>query len=473
MRAFPFVLASVVALTSCAPADDSIELAEHELVVCGDGPTVEGIDVSQWQSTIDWDAVAASGIRYAIVRIGDGLGHDTQFSRNWPEAQRVGLLRGAYQFFRPSRDVNAQADIVIAAVGVLGPGDLPVTIDVEAPDPGVSPAAYTAAIHTWVDRVTAGTGRAPIVYTGRYYWDPYVATSDFTDLPLWHAQYTSAACPNINDRWSRWAFWQYTSTGSVPGISGNVDRNRWNGTYETLEALAHVALCTPHCEGTTIVDASCGRGDCAAFGAGCAEDGPGARCVFFACPSLGDASVCVDDHTIGSCHDGAITTGDCGAFAAYCGTAGVTPTTARCVSVFCVPSADSVPVAHDVCLPSGQLAHCNDVGLPEDAHDCGAGTMCVGDGAGASCVDPTIPIPMPDAAMSAGDAGPSQRDAAVVPTSDGSMVRDAGTGMSPTGDRSLSGGCSCGVAGRTTPANGGLVVMIAALAAVARRSRRR
>lgn len=225
----------------CAPLEGDVAVSEHEITVCGHGPTVEGIDVSSWQGAIDWDAVGRSGIGFAIVRIGDGTYRDSRFRENWDGAGRVGLLRGAYLFFEPDIDPDVQADIVVAAVGRLGPGDLPVTIDVEAPGPGVSPAEYTRRIHRWVDRVTAGTGREPIVYTGRYYWDPFVASSDFRHLPLWHAQYTSAACPNINDRWSDWTFWQYTSSGSIAGIGGRVDRNRFNGTLAELRAMATVA----------------------------------------------------------------------------------------------------------------------------------------------------------------------------------------------------------------------------------------
>lgn len=230
-----FSLSLFATLAGCA-AD--VGLATGEAVVCGRGPTVEGIDVSVWQGGIDWGAVASDGISFAIVRISDGGYHDRNFAANWEGARAAGLIRGAYQFFEPDQDPVAQADIVIAAVGTLGPNDLPVTCDVEAPGPGVDPGEYTRRLHVWVDRVTAGTGRAPIIYTGRYYWDPFVASSDFTSLPLWHAQYTSASCPNINDRWSDWVFWQYTSTGSVAGIAGNVDRNRFNGTIEELRVLA-------------------------------------------------------------------------------------------------------------------------------------------------------------------------------------------------------------------------------------------
>ncbi len=242
MRRLALVTLALAAAASagCAPLDEAAA-AEGEVTICAHGPTVQGIDVSSWQGSINWDAVAGSGIRFAIVRIGDGTYRDRYFRSNWDDARRVGLIRGAYQFFEPQQDVNTQADIVVAAVGRLGPGDLPVTCDVEAPSPGVSPATYTARIRQWADRVEAGTGRRPIIYTGRYYWDPYVASSYFPNngYALWHAQYTSASCPNINDRWHDWLMWQYTSSGSVPGIGGRVDRNVFNGSLADLTALAN------------------------------------------------------------------------------------------------------------------------------------------------------------------------------------------------------------------------------------------
>jgi GH25 family lysozyme M1 (1,4-beta-N-acetylmuramidase) len=493
-------LAMAATALACAPVDGGYESTVGEVVICGHGPTVEGIDVSSWQSTIDWGSVAGSGIRFAIVRIGDGYGHDSQFAANWEGARANGLIRGAYQFFEPGDDPIRQADIVVAAVGRLGPGDLPVTCDVEAPSPSVSPAEYTSRIHQWADRVAAGTGRQPMIYTGRYYWDPYVASSDFVGLPLWHAQYTSAACPNIDDRWSDWAFWQYTSSGSIPGISGNVDRNRFNGTYEELQALADVALCDAHCEGSVIVDASCGRGDCAAYGSRCVDDALGARCAFYACPDTGDSTVCIDDHTIGNCHDGAISTGDCAAYASRCTATGgparcaffacpdVGDTTVclpdghtlgtchdgaistgdcaaygalcsstgadgamvagHCASVFCVAAAGDTPVAHDTCLPNGQLVHCTDTGGLENAHDCAAGSTCVQTGTTGTCFDPSAPPP--DAGMGSsmggghadagttmhvGDGGVLHGDAAAPPMRTGMQI-SGGCSVSPTGSRS-------------------------------------
>ncbi len=515
------LLALTVTALACAPPDASYESTASEITVCGHGPTVEGIDVSSWQGGIDWHAVASSGIRFAIVRIGDGYGGDAQFAANWEGTRANGLIRGAYQYFEPGDDPIRQADIVVAAVGRLGPGDLPVTIDVEAPSPSVSPATYAARIHQWADRVTAGTGKAPIIYTGRYYWDPYVATSDFAGNPLWHAQYTSAACPNIDDRWSDWAFWQYTSTGSIPGIAGNVDRNRFNGTYAQLQALANVATCSAHCEGSTIVDATCGRGDCAAFGSRCVDDALGARCAFFACPDTGDTTVCLPDghtigncsngavttgdcaaygsrctatggpprcaffacpdvgdttvclpdgHTLGTCHDGAITTGDCAAYGAFCSTQSETGAVAgHCASVFCVAQASDVPVAHDTCLPNGQLVHCTDTGGIENARDCAAGTTCMDVAGVGRCVDPHAPMATPDAGPGGTmggthtDAGTSSHADAGVPSTmggDGGVVArgDASstTMHDPMRAAPQMSGCSIAVGARSSTAGIGL-----------------
>ena len=138
--------------------------------------------------------------------------------------------------------------------------------------------------------------------------------------------------------------------------------------------------CDPHCEGSTMVNADCGRGNCAAYGATCVDDSLGLRCASVFCPARGTASVCLNDSTIGSCNDGAISTGDCSAYAAYCSTAGVSQ--ARCVSAFCVASPSEVPRAHDICLPNGQLARCTDTGGVTDARSCPSGTACQSDGAG-------------------------------------------------------------------------------------------
>jgi uncharacterized protein (TIGR03382 family) len=223
-----------IILFGCANREPASATLEQEATVCGDGPTVKGIDVSYYQGTIDWKAVAGDGVEYAFIRVSDGTTTiDPKFETYWAASRANGILHGAYQFFRPNQDPIAQANILLDKIGTPAPDDLPPVIDVEATG-SLAPAEVAAKVKQWVDHVTAALGRAPIIYTGFYFWRDMVGAPDMTGSPLWHAQYTTAACPNIAPPWQKWSFWQYTSTGSVAGISGNVDTDRFNGTKQQL-----------------------------------------------------------------------------------------------------------------------------------------------------------------------------------------------------------------------------------------------
>ncbi len=211
---------------------------EQAATVCAGGSTLFGIDVSYYQGTINWTSAKSDGVKYAIIRVSDGTTfEDPKFTSNWSGAHAAGVLRGAYQFFRPGQSINAQADLMIEKLNGVGAADLPPVIDVEATD-GVADATIATRVGQWLDRVESATGLRPIIYTGKYFWQDNVGNSQaYDDYPLWHAQYTSAACPNIADAWADWAFWQYSSTGSVSGISGDVDMNRFNGGLAGLTDL--------------------------------------------------------------------------------------------------------------------------------------------------------------------------------------------------------------------------------------------
>lgn len=245
-----------------AAAPPSTSQAIHE--VCPDGATVFGIDVSYYQGNINWTAVKNDGVKFAFIRVSDGTGfQDPKFAANWSGARSAGVLRGAYQFFRSDDDPIAQADLLIATMGALEPDDLPPVVDVESTD-GVGAAARVTKLRTWLDRVEAATGVQPIIYTGGYFWQDNVASSEFSDHPLWHAGYTGGTCPStIANQWSDWAFWQYSSTGSVAGIAGNVDTNRFNGSLDQLLELS-------------VGGAVCGDGRCSAGegGGACTADCP-------------------------------------------------------------------------------------------------------------------------------------------------------------------------------------------------------
>ncbi len=275
--------AGCVAPTGLDP--EAVGSSKVPLVICPDGETVPGMDVSHWQGTIDWDAVAASEVEYAFIRVSHGIGTmDREFVRNWSEAQRVGLIRGVYQFFSAGDDPVAQADLLVDQIGgALAPGDLPPVLDVEGMSLDGQPAATVIAnMRTWIARVQERLGVVPIIYSAKYFWQDSLGDPDFTEHPLWVAHY-GVMCPNAPTPWTRWAFWQYTSTGSVPGISGNVDRNHFNGTLADLMAF-------------TGASPSCGDGWCSGGETSetCAEDCPICRTVPILGRDVDESEVCFE-----------------------------------------------------------------------------------------------------------------------------------------------------------------------------------
>ena len=235
--------AAATAAAGCAPSPDesSEEIGEAELaqVVCPEGETIEGIDVSVWQGgSVNWSAVAGSGIKFAFARASYGTNKDTHFDTNWPKMKAAGLVRGAYQYWLPSKDPIAQAQAMLDIMGPLDPGDLPPVVDVEQTD-GLSSSEIVARLTQWIAHVESAIGRKPIIYSGKYFWQDNVKSAAFVDYPLWIPNY-SLSCPDLaNGYWTNWHFFQYTDTGSVPGVSGNVDRNQFNGSLDDLLAFAN------------------------------------------------------------------------------------------------------------------------------------------------------------------------------------------------------------------------------------------
>lgn len=209
--------------------------------------TLEGIDCSNHQGHIDWDAVAASGIAFAFIKSsgdegGDNRFFDPWFRRNWSEARRVGIVRGAYHYARPS--VVGYAVSVrlfreaIDAAGGLESGDL-IALDLEDPDVAVG-SDLTNWVDGWLNLAEETLGVEPVLYTGNYYIRergvrPVGAVGG---VPLWLASYQSEP-PPPPDGWARYAFWQYTAHGNTPGVAGDCDRNQFLGTADELRALGY------------------------------------------------------------------------------------------------------------------------------------------------------------------------------------------------------------------------------------------
>ncbi|GAB2944461.1 hypothetical protein GCM10027048_06580 [Hymenobacter coalescens] len=196
------------------------------------GYSVHGIDVSSYQGTIDWPEVAQHRVRFAFIKATEGVTlRDRRFARNWREAKKAGICRGAYHFFQPNYDGAAQADLFVRTADI-GPGDLPPVLDVEAPE-FHDVAVMRRGIATWLRLVERHYGVRPIVYSNYSFYRRYLA-GHFDNYPLWLAHYEVERPALARDKW---IIWQHSDEAYVPGIRGTVDFNVYQGSYANLLAL--------------------------------------------------------------------------------------------------------------------------------------------------------------------------------------------------------------------------------------------
>jgi GH25 family lysozyme M1 (1,4-beta-N-acetylmuramidase) len=206
----------------------------------GPRPYVDGIDVSYHQGSIDWARVAKADKRFAFVRATAGtLTADTAYATNHSGARAAGLAVGSYHFANPDtafNDAGNEASWFLRNATIPS-GDLVPVLDFETAN-GLDPASLTAWAQTWLSHVTAATGVRPIIYTTPKFWSTHMADTDWFARNgysvLWIAHWARAAQPAVPAAgWggNGWTFWQHSSTGSVPGISGPVDLDRFNGPF--------------------------------------------------------------------------------------------------------------------------------------------------------------------------------------------------------------------------------------------------
>jgi lysozyme len=203
-------------------------------------PSVRGPDVSNHQRLVDWQAVAVSGMAFAFCKASEGTYYrDPYFAGNWAGIKAAGLKRGAYQFARPSSgSPDAEAALFLDQVDRAGgaqPGDM-LVLDLEDEQyrgggPYGSAGAWALGFCEYLE---AATGFLPIVYWATWYRPADIAALPaLSRYPLWLASYR-ATMPPAPAPWQRIAFWQYTSSGRVPGVNGDCDVNLFNGPAEHL-----------------------------------------------------------------------------------------------------------------------------------------------------------------------------------------------------------------------------------------------
>jgi lysozyme len=194
---------------------------------------VHGIDISRFQAAIDWPTARANGVNFAFIKATEGGDLvDPMFKEHWRGAGAAGVKRGAYHFFYHCRPAAEQARWFIKHAPRVR-GELPPVLDMEW-----TPFSPTCTIRRdgdvireeariFLDILERRYGQRPLIYT---------TVDFFEDTELWRLEGVEFWLRSVADHPGQvyegraWRFWQYTSTGVVPGIAGKVDINVFGGS---------------------------------------------------------------------------------------------------------------------------------------------------------------------------------------------------------------------------------------------------
>ena len=186
---------------------------------------LKGIDVSEWQGTIDWREVAKDGVQFAVIHAGYGRElsqKDKYFERNYAGARAAGIKVGAFWYSYADSVARAEQEARTCLKVLDGKHlDLPVFFDQEY-EPGIlklSTKTRTDIVLKFLETIKAA-GRPCGLYSSTNFITANLQANRLTEYPLWIAEYGS----KLHYTGKVWA-WQYTSKGRVNGIRGNVDCN--------------------------------------------------------------------------------------------------------------------------------------------------------------------------------------------------------------------------------------------------------
>ena len=184
---------------------------------------LKGIDVSEWQGTIDWRKVAKDGVQFAVIHAGYGRElsqKDKYFERNYAGARAAGIKVGAFWYSYADSVARAEQEARTCLKVLDGKHlDLPVFFDQEY-EPGIlklSTKTRTDIVLKFLETIKAA-GRPCGLYSSTDFITTKLQANRLTAYPLWIAEYGS----KLHYTGKVWA-WQYTDKGRVAGIKGRVD----------------------------------------------------------------------------------------------------------------------------------------------------------------------------------------------------------------------------------------------------------
>jgi lysozyme len=188
--------------------------------------TIQGIDVSHHNGNLNWEQMAnfeqdGKKIHFAFIKTSEGVSlPDKKFSRNWEEAKKAGIIRGAYHYYIPWRDPEEQVNLFLKKID-FQKGDLAPVLDIEEnslrPDKKI-----IADIGTWLKLVENRTGKKPIIYTNQSFYNKFIK-GHYEHYPLWIADYSKEKLTLYPEKSLQ--FWQFTKQAKLKDVEEFLDYN--------------------------------------------------------------------------------------------------------------------------------------------------------------------------------------------------------------------------------------------------------
>ncbi|HEY9290735.1 MAG TPA: lysozyme [Microlunatus sp.] len=200
--------------------------------------SVRGIDVSNWQGTVDWTAQWNAGKRFVWVKATEGTTYTSpSFSSQYNGSYNKGFTRGAYHFALPNKSTGATQAKYFSDHGGGWSGDgrtLPGVVDLEYNPYGATCYGLTKAqMRTWIASFSnyykTRWNKYPAIYTSTSWWSQCVNSSFSSTNPLWVARYSSTV-GTLPYNWSYYTVWQYSSSP--------IDQDVFNGSATQLKTFA-------------------------------------------------------------------------------------------------------------------------------------------------------------------------------------------------------------------------------------------
>ena len=194
---------------------------------------IQGVDISRYQGDVDFARLRAAGTHFVFIKATEGVDYvDPNFARNWAKARQAGMPRAAYHFMFWCRTASQQARWFEKNVP-NDPDALPPVLDVEWNNHSqlcpkrLTPDEAFAKVQVMLQLLERYTGKLPIIYTDIAFHRDVLEGRHLPNT-FWLRSVAAEPAHRYDDR--SYTFWQWTETGTMPGIRGAVDRNAFYGT---------------------------------------------------------------------------------------------------------------------------------------------------------------------------------------------------------------------------------------------------